>query len=136
MTSGTSHLAESERVIVALLAFLWERGFQKGIISFEDLKLPEESAIYYGESVRWLIDEKLVRTAIHHETSSGETTLLNPVLTAKGFDILKKPNPTGVGTLGERLKPAVVAAGAEAGRAAIQDIIGQIVHAAVNHFPT
>lgn len=89
-----SNLELSEETVCTILQVLLNRGFSKGLFSFNDLKaagVDDECSMFFDLSVKWLIEEEIIRVGNMQEYSSGETLdAINPILTAKGLSLLGK----------------------------------------------
>ena len=89
-TKTLTNLERSERVVSAIVAFLMEQGFKDGSLSFDSLNLDDEHRSFFDTSVRWLLDEGIIRAVNHIEVIKGTSELDRPVLTSKGFLLLNQ----------------------------------------------
>ncbi len=81
---------KSELVIARLLTMIADNGLQGSEIGFDDLELEEDFQPYFDVSVRWLIDEGVIRVSELAELMGGTAILLNPVVTSYGYSCLNQ----------------------------------------------
>lgn len=119
------NLEKSERVVAAILKKLLEQGLQWSEIEFAHLGLDDEYRPFFTTSARWLVDEGLIRGDIG-ALLHGAEWIAQPVLTAKGFQILGASLDGGGAdvTAGERSKQI---AEAPSGGWKIGELLGGLV---------
>lgn len=84
-------IAKSELVISKILTLLMEWGIQESELAFEELDLEtEDYGVFFFPCIEWLVSEGIIRTGkiYKFKDGPGSGTVLRPVLTSLGFQIL------------------------------------------------
>ena len=82
------NLQKSEKVISLILNHLVELGLQRSMLTDETLTLDEELKPFLAQGCKWLIDEGIVRVDNLSESAGGAIALVNPTITAYGYQLL------------------------------------------------
>jgi len=102
-----NNMEKSELVVSKILSRLMDIGFTKTTLSFQDLDLTNEYEEFFDLSVRWLLDEGIIRASNFAEAMDSSGSLVNPVLTAYGLSLLRQPSPVS-GDEGETMGAAII----------------------------
>jgi len=81
-------MQKSELVIAKILQLLMDWGVQSCQMKFQELELDKEYLNFYTPCVNWLIDEGVIRVSDVSTVMSGDSRVLNPVLTSYGMRVL------------------------------------------------
>ncbi|RCW80807.1 hypothetical protein [Paracoccus lutimaris] len=119
------NLQKSEAVIARILAYLAENGLQRSQLESETLALEDELSPFFTTCYEWLESEGIVRSSNISKTLSGHIYITNPVITAKGFQLLSQ----GVNLGGEEKSLGTAVKEVSSGRSysSIGDFVGGIL---------
>ena len=82
------NLQKSEAVIARILAHLAENGLQETQLNLNSLELDDDLLPFFLTCYRWLEAEGIVRSESLQVLMRGTFIIQNPVITAKGFQLL------------------------------------------------
>jgi len=86
--TAMNNLEKSAVVITKILARLAETGLQGSTLQQTSLDLDDELRVFFPVCFKWLQSEGLVRAANVKEFFNNDLAAVNPVLTARGFQML------------------------------------------------
>ena len=82
------NMQKSERVIAKILDLAMMQAIQGWQLSFKDLELGGDYEPFFFQSIQWLEAEDIIRVTEYRRLTAGGGSVINPILTSHGMNIL------------------------------------------------